>query len=84
VAETVFGRPWLRRRFVVVAAGVVLSLVAGTVACAGNQRPRLGRGETELPFTFSLHGSSGVVVDTAGSVYVADQHNNRVVKLAAG
>ena len=84
MAETVFGRPWLRRRFVVVAAGVVLSLVAGTVACAGNQRPRLGRGETELPFTFSLHGSSGVVVDTAGSVFVADAGHNRVVKLAAG
>jgi hypothetical protein len=75
-------RPWLRRRFVVVAAGVVLSLVAGTVAYAENQRPRLGPGETELPFTFSLHGSSGVALDTARGVYVTDYH--RVVTLAAG
>ena len=36
-----------------------------------------------LPFT-GLNGPWGVAVDTAGSVYVTDYGNNRVVKLAAG
>src|SRR6202042_2297354 len=36
-----------------------------------------------LPFT-GLDQPGGVAVDTAGSVYVADRRNNRVVKLAAG
>jgi serine/threonine-protein kinase len=37
----------------------------------------------ELPFT-GLKTPRGVAVDTAGSVYVADHLNNRVLKLAAG
>lgn len=36
-----------------------------------------------LPFT-GLNNPAGVAVDTAGSVYVADEGNKRVVKLAAG
>ena len=36
-----------------------------------------------LPFT-GLSGPQGVAVDTAGSVYVVDYRNKRVVKLAAG
>ncbi len=34
-----------------------------------------------LPFT-GLRGPMGVAVDGAGTVYVADTGNNRVVKLA--
>jgi serine/threonine-protein kinase len=36
-----------------------------------------------LPFT-GLSGPAGVAVDTAGNLYVTDQSNNRVLKLAAG
>ncbi len=39
-------------------------------------------GQIVLPFT--LGGPDGVAVDTAGSVYVADSGNNRVMKLSAG
>jgi DNA-binding beta-propeller fold protein YncE len=35
--------------------------------------------QTELPFT-GLNRPSGVAVDAAGSVYVADYGNKRVVK----
>ncbi len=38
---------------------------------------------SELPFT-GLHRPSAVAVDSAGSVYVADAGNGRVVKLPAG
>ena len=36
-----------------------------------------------LPFT-GLNDPGGVAVDAAGTVYVADHDNNRVLKLAAG
>jgi serine/threonine protein kinase, bacterial len=39
-------------------------------------------GQIVLPFT--LGDPDGVAVDSAGSVYVADSGNNRVMKLAAG
>ena len=38
---------------------------------------------TQLPFTGLSH-PTGVAVDTAGNVYVADSGNHRVLKLAAG
>jgi serine/threonine protein kinase, bacterial len=38
---------------------------------------------TVLPFT-GLNNPVGVAVDTAGSLYVTDVGNNRVVKLATG
>ncbi|MDT5257522.1 MAG: serine/threonine protein kinase, bacterial, partial [Mycobacterium sp.] len=38
--------------------------------------------QTELPFTAIV--PDGVAVDTNGNVYVADNGNARVVKLAAG
>ena len=39
-----------------------------------------------LPFTglYALNSLNGVAVDGAGTVYVADYQNNRVLKLAAG
>lgn len=40
-------------------------------------------GQTVLPFD-GLNGPSGVAIDTAGNVYVADHQNHRVLKLAAG
>nr|3WW7_A Chain A, Pizza2 protein [synthetic construct]3WW7_B Chain B, Pizza2 protein [synthetic construct]3WW7_C Chain C, Pizza2 protein [synthetic construct] len=39
--------------------------------------------QTVLPFT-GLNTPNGVAVDSAGTVYVTDHGNNRVVKLAAG
>lgn len=39
--------------------------------------------QTVLPFT-GLDWPNGVAVDSAGAVYVADQYNSQVVKLAAG
>jgi glucose/arabinose dehydrogenase len=39
--------------------------------------------QVELPFT-GLTNPDGVAVDTAGSVYVTDDNNNRVLKLPAG
>jgi serine/threonine-protein kinase len=44
---------------------------------AGSETP------TVLPFT-GLKYPEGVAVDTSGNVYVADEFNNRVLKLAAG
>ena len=38
---------------------------------------------TVLPFT-GLNNAWGVAVDTAGAVYVADNANKRILKLAAG
>jgi DNA-binding beta-propeller fold protein YncE len=40
-------------------------------------------GQTVMPFD-GLNHPFGVAVDTAGSVYVADKFNHRVLKLAAG
>ena len=39
--------------------------------------------QTVLPFT-GVNYPGGVAVDTAGDVFLADMHNNRVLKLAAG
>ncbi len=36
-----------------------------------------------LPFT-DLNNPQGVAVDTAGTLYVADRDNHRVLKLPAG
>jgi NHL repeat len=47
------------------------------------QLPTEGRLPTELPFT-DLNHPVGVAVDASGTVYVADQGNNRVLKLPAG
>ena len=85
-APSVSQRPWWRRRSVLISAGAVLSIVAVivgvTLAVAGNQRERLGPGETVLPFT-GLAGPDGVAVDTAGNIYVTN-YDGRAVKLAAG
>jgi DNA-binding beta-propeller fold protein YncE len=37
-----------------------------------------------LPFTGLNNGSFGVAVDVAGNVYITDDENDRVLKLAAG
>jgi serine/threonine protein kinase, bacterial len=39
--------------------------------------------QVELPFT-GLNYPEAVAGDIAGNVYVADSHNNRVLKLPAG
>ncbi len=76
-------RPWWRRRSVLVSAvvlSVVAVIVAVTLAVSGNQR---GPTQTVLPFT-GLDHPQGVAVDTAGTIYVTNLKNNRVVMLAAG
>ena len=50
---------------------------SGGELAAGSATP------TELPFT-GLNNPGGVAVDAASNVYVTDNGNNRVVKLAAG
>ena len=76
----------------VIPAGVVLTVVAvivGVTLALGRNQPAptssapRGPTQTVLPFT-GLSSPQGVAVDTAGSVYVVDYRNNRVVKLAAG
>ena len=46
-------------------------------------QPAPASGQPVLPFT-GLNGPDGVAVDTAGTVYVADSGNNRVLTLATG
>ena len=58
---------------------------AGTVYGNNNRVVKLVAGAstpTVLPFT-GLQIPNDVAVDTAGTVYVADFNNNRVVKLPA-
>jgi serine/threonine-protein kinase len=74
-----------------VAAITLLGGCGGAQTQTGQPAPRSGQaaplaapvGQTVLPFT-GLNGPAGVAVDTAGSVYLADKLNSRVLKLAAG
>src|SRR6516225_9069068 len=56
----------------------VLTVIAG---CQASQRS--APTPVELPITGLIH-PSGVAVDTAGSVYVIEDYDTRVLKLAAG
>ena len=67
----------------VISAGVVLTVVAVIVGVTLTVQRASRPTQTVLPFT-GLNNPWGVAVDTAGSVYVTDGNNNRVVKLAAG
>ena len=75
-----------------VIAGVAVLALAGVTAYFVWPHPPASQTQTAqpahgpqvtLPFT-GLNLPSGVAVDAAGNVYVADSFNNRVVKLAAG
>jgi serine/threonine protein kinase, bacterial len=86
-----------RRAKIALAVGtVVLVAAAGIVATlAGHQSQQSQSSHTSptaahsygsqvvLPFT-GLKSPAGVAVDAAGNVYVADQYNDRVLKLASG
>ncbi|MGY4101554.1 serine/threonine-protein kinase PknD [Nocardia sp. R16R-3T] len=77
------------------AAAVTVAVVAAVAVIIGVQRESGGGGnsptsiapayspQTPLPFT-GVSLPTGVGVDTAGTVYVTDMGNDRVVKLAAG
>ena len=74
--------PWWRRpKNPIIAAGIVLTAAAIGVIAYLPTRPSLAPGETVLPFT-GLSSPDAVAVDSAGDVFVADFHNNQVVKLA--
>jgi serine/threonine-protein kinase len=74
-------------RVVVVAAAVSILAVVGHLSsrkhAAQPSHQVSYSSQVELPFT-GLNDPSGVEVDGAGDVYVADHGNNRVVKLAQG
>jgi DNA-binding beta-propeller fold protein YncE len=71
-----------RRTKIAVAGGVLVVIVAVIAAVFGLHSSQASR-QIALPLT-GLSDPVGVGVDTAGTVYVADTDNNRVVKLAAG
>ena len=68
-----------------VAAAAGIALGVSSCGSSSNTKSPLAvpNPQVELPFT-GLNSPAGVAVDTAGNVYVADDHNNRVVKLPAG
>ena len=72
-------RPRRRLKWPLIAA-IVVVLAASAGITGYLLWPK--RGQT-LPFT-GLNRPYGVAVDAAGSVYVTEENNNRVVKLAAG
>jgi len=79
-------QPWRRRqrrevKWAIIAAIVVILAAAGITGYHLSAHP--ASGQTVLPFA-GLNHPFGVALDTAGTVYVADADNNRVVKLAAG
>jgi serine/threonine-protein kinase len=73
-------RPRRRLKWPLIAAVIVILAAAGITGYL--LWPNASR-QTVLPFTGLSH-PNGVAVDTAGNLYVADQYNNRVVKLAEG
>jgi serine/threonine protein kinase, bacterial len=84
-------RPRREVKVGLIAAIVVVPAAAGTTGYFMWPHPRASQSaqpaappvETVLPFT-GLNRPSGVAVDTAGNVYVAETNNYRVLKLAAG
>ena len=75
----------LSRRNRIAVGAVTLAVVAvvatgiGVVSAGHEKHPS----QVVLPFT-GLNHPSGVAVDGAGTIYVADFNNNRVLKLPAG
>lgn len=85
-------RPGRRARAALLTGGIAVVAVALGVVLFGGSRstheaappaPTPRPSQRVLPFT-GLVKSTGVVVDSAGNVYVADFGNRRVVKLATG
>jgi serine/threonine-protein kinase len=71
---------------VLTAIGIVVWRLSSNTAAqpSGSTKPApTAYRKTVLPFT-GLTGPEGVAVDSAGSVYVSNVENDRVVKLAAG
>jgi serine/threonine protein kinase, bacterial len=61
-----------------------VAVIAAAIVITSQQHREPAYGpQVTLPFT-GLNGPTGVAVDTAGNVYVADYTGNRVVKLSAG
>jgi len=93
------GRPPRRRRraLILTALGVAVVAVIATVAAVMTHHPAPSGTQNRptssaappppfrpvLPFT-GLNGAGGIAVDGAGTVYVTDYKNDRVLRLAAG
>ncbi len=84
-------RRWRRPRVLITATAVLLiavTVTAITMLATRNRTPPTSAAPTygpqvTLPFT-GLERPGGVAVDTAGTLYVTDYYNNRVLRLAAG
>ena len=75
-----------RAKFAYLAGGIALIVViaiAAVLATSGPDKSPSSPSGGGLSFT-GLNGPRGVAVDAAGNVYVSDNNNGRVVKLAAG
>jgi sugar lactone lactonase YvrE len=96
-SSALVSRPWWRRKAAVAATAMVLVVIAALVAVivamnrtgpaaptnAPSAQNTVSHQATEVPF-IGLSDPVGVAVDNAGSVYVTDYANVRVLKLAGG
>jgi serine/threonine protein kinase, bacterial len=86
-------QPWWRRKAIMIPAALLtVAVIAAAIVITSQQHensqhtqhrePAYGP-QVTLPFT-GLNQPGGVAVDSAGDLYVTDDGNNRVLKLAAG